>query len=172
MLFNNFVEGSLKLKPFDVYITQTIVKKQKIKTNWYLSCKLLNWSKDRTYMYIYIYKFLLQFFVQTAIYNFLNFFFYKFFSNPSTYETFQIFLISIFFEISTNPHSKFSNYILLINFSKILQLSIIFSISPIQQLSSPQLQNPSKIIHLHPIIQTSSRQTSYKKTPRTLIPKP
>lgn len=31
MLFNNFVEGSLKLKPFDVHITQTIVKKIKIK---------------------------------------------------------------------------------------------------------------------------------------------
>lgn len=31
MLFNNFVEGSLKLKPFDVHITQTIVKKIKMK---------------------------------------------------------------------------------------------------------------------------------------------
>lgn len=149
MLFNNFVEGSLKLKPFDVHITQTIVKKIKMKA--FIFFLQIAQLIETSYLYIYIFS-------------------YKFFSNPSTH---QIFLISIFLEAYPNPRQifqKFYNY---------LRITITFSIPPILnsrstllQLPPTSLQNPSKIIHLHPIIQTSSRQTSYKKPPRTLTPKP
>lgn len=79
MLFNNFVEGSLKLKPFDVHITQTIVKKIKMKA--FIFFLQIAQLIETSYLYIYIFS-------------------YKFFSNPSTY---QIFLISIFLETYPNP---------------------------------------------------------------------
>lgn len=81
MLFNNFVEGSLKLKPFDVHITQTIVKKIKMKA--FIFFLQIAQLIETSYLYIYIYIFS-----------------YKFFSNPSTH---QIFLISIFLEAYPNP---------------------------------------------------------------------
>lgn len=49
MLFNNFVEGSLKLKiRFDVYITYSEKTKNKNEGIRIFTCKLLNRSKDLT----------------------------------------------------------------------------------------------------------------------------
>lgn len=51
MLFNNFVEGSLKLKPFDVHITQTIVKKIKMKA--FIFFLQIAQLIETSYLYIY-----------------------------------------------------------------------------------------------------------------------
>lgn len=62
MLFNNFVEGSLKLKPFDVHITQTIVKKIKMKA--FIFFLQIAQLIETSYLYIYIYI-LLQIFLKS-----------------------------------------------------------------------------------------------------------
>lgn len=60
MLFNNFVEGSLKLKPFDVHITQTIVKKIKMKA--FIFFLQIAQLIETSYLYICI---LLQIFLKS-----------------------------------------------------------------------------------------------------------
>lgn len=62
MLFNNFVEGSLKLKPFDVHITQTIVKKIKMKA--FIFFLQIAQLIETSYLYIYIYIYSLTNFSQ------------------------------------------------------------------------------------------------------------
>lgn len=77
MLFNNFVEGSLKLNFRCAYYTNDSEKNK----NEFIFFLQIAQLIETSYLYIYIFS-------------------YKFFSNPSTH---QIFLISIFLETYPNP---------------------------------------------------------------------
>lgn len=146
MLFNNFVEGSLKLKPFDVHITQTIVKKIKMKA--FIFFLQIVQLIETSYLYIYIFS-------------------YKFFSNPSTH---QIFLISIFLIQIQDKFSKNFTTIYVSRSPRFLRFSTLVQLS----FNSPQLPfkiPPKSFIYIQSSRRALDRHPT-KKPPRTLTPKP